>query len=103
MLKVSSNKGESWRLAGAATAPSGIPPESTTTERLRPRFPPIYRASSRHDSPPQGALVMQPPRIPEAEGGGDPRHLLFTVVHLDPLFSSVIETLNLAQGDPLRY
>ena len=55
---VGTKSGESWRFAGAITAPSGMPLASTAIERLTPRFPrstgllPAF-------SPPQGALVMQ--------------------------------------------
>src|SRR5829696_7294251 len=37
--RVGTKSGESWRFAGALTAPSGMPSASTAIERLRPRFP----------------------------------------------------------------
>ena len=56
--RVGASSGASWRLAGAATVPSGIPAASTARERLSPCLP---RSTGLRPatSPPHGALVMQ--------------------------------------------
>jgi hypothetical protein len=56
--RVSTNNGESWRLAGALTVPKGMPRASTAVERLVPRFP-LSTGLLPAFSPPQGAFVMQ--------------------------------------------
>jgi len=57
--RVDSSRGESCRLAGATTTPTGIPWPSVITERLVPCLP---RSTGEGPAawPPQGALTMQP-------------------------------------------
>lgn len=56
---VGRSNGESWRLAGATTVPSGIPAPSTSSDRFVTCLP---RSTGDRPaaSPPHGALVMHP-------------------------------------------
>jgi hypothetical protein len=59
LVQGGASSGESWRLAGAGTAVSGMSPASVASERFRPCLP---RSTGLRPAswPPQGALVMHP-------------------------------------------